>query len=176
MFTTNPLYDAEVHMDRLEDDGARAEVEAIELANRFIEAAKHGAEETLHGLKVKQTVADALYAVVCDSPELLDAVFYWVAAQTDNTICRALVNDLATRWASLEQGGSMSKAINTGGPAFPPSNPGYAHGMTLRDYFAAKAMQGSLAEGSEVYKPSDFAEWCYAMADAMLEAREKGDA
>lgn len=104
MFTTNPLYDAEVHMDRLEDDGARAEVEAIELANRFIEAAKHGAEETLHGLKVKQTVADALYTVVCDSPDLLDAVFYWVATQTDNPVCRALVNDLATRWASLEQG------------------------------------------------------------------------
>lgn len=71
----------------------------------------------------------------------------------------------------------MSK-IDTGGWAFPLQQPVYSDnlGMTLRDYFAAKAMQGSLAEGSEIYKPSDFAEWCYAMADAMLAAREKGGA
>ena len=45
------------------------------------------------------------------------------------------------------------------------------NGMTLRDYFAAKAMQGLLA--SDVYAPKDkFAENAYAMADAMLEARK----
>ena len=44
-------------------------------------------------------------------------------------------------------------------------------GMTLRDYFAAKAMQGLLA--SDVYAPKDkFAENAYAMADAMMKARE----
>lgn len=44
-------------------------------------------------------------------------------------------------------------------------------GMTLRDYFAAKAMQGLLA--SDVYAPKDkFAENAYAMADAMLKARK----
>jgi hypothetical protein len=60
----------------------------------------------------------------------------------------------------------------TGGPAFPktpfievgiPQN-----GMTLRDYFAAKAMQ--------VVKCSDYkttAEFCYSLADAMLKAREQ---
>ena len=43
--------------------------------------------------------------------------------------------------------------------------------MTLRDYFAAKAMQGLLA--SDVYAPKDkFAENAYAMADAMMKARE----
>lgn len=63
----------------------------------------------------------------------------------------------------------------TGGPAFPPSNPGYAHGMTLRDYFAAKAMQAeyqavSARGGCELY--SDIAERAYILADAMLEARK----
>jgi hypothetical protein len=44
-------------------------------------------------------------------------------------------------------------------------------GMTLRDYFAAKAMQGLLA--SEVNAPRhEFAAEAYAMADAMLKARE----
>jgi len=46
-------------------------------------------------------------------------------------------------------------------------------GMTLRDYFAAKAMQGLLA--SDVYAPKDkFAENAYAMADAMMKARTDG--
>ena len=48
---------------------------------------------------------------------------------------------------------------------------GGSNGMTLRDYFAAKAMQGLLA--SDVYAPKDkFAENAYAMADAMMKARE----
>ena len=43
-------------------------------------------------------------------------------------------------------------------------------GMTLRDYFAAKAVQGLLA--SEVNAPLKvFAIRAYAMADAMMEAR-----
>ena len=43
-------------------------------------------------------------------------------------------------------------------------------GMTLRDYFAAKAMQGILFEGLE---PEETAKHAYAMADAMLKAREQ---
>ena len=54
--------------------------------------------------------------------------------------------------------------------AFPTQLHG-GDGMTLRDYFAAKAMQGLLA--SDVYAPKDkFAENAYAMADAMMKARE----
>ena len=49
---------------------------------------------------------------------------------------------------------------------------GGSNGMTLRDYFAAKAM---LARGFTV-RPYDTtyqtAKDCYAMADAMLKARE----
>jgi predicted RNA polymerase sigma factor len=41
-------------------------------------------------------------------------------------------------------------------------------GMTLRDYFAAKAMQGILFEG---LGERETAESAYAMADAMMRAR-----
>jgi hypothetical protein len=45
-------------------------------------------------------------------------------------------------------------------------------GLTIRDYFAAKAMQGLLA--SDVYAPIEkFATQAYAMADAMMEARNE---
>ena len=45
-------------------------------------------------------------------------------------------------------------------------------GLTIRDYFAAKAMQGLLA--SDVYASKDkFAENAYAMADAMMKARSE---
>ena len=95
------------------------------------------------------------------------------------------------------------KNINTGGSAFPMpekeavayakaiedlSNPAldvaevifYSNlanalqGMTLRDYFAAKAMQGLVA-GAAHDEPINLhgaAEWSYNMADAMLKARE----
>ena len=62
----------------------------------------------------------------------------------------------------------------TNPPAFPnESNAGNIwndKGMTLRDYFAAKAMQFLLG-----YEESNFendAEVAYKMADAMLKARE----
>lgn len=60
---------------------------------------------------------------------------------------------------------------NTGGPAFPT---GTAYqGMTLRDYFAAKAMQGLFAAGGGLVKSADqWAAQAYTMADAMLKARE----
>ncbi len=72
-------------------------------------------------------------------------------------------------------------AKEDGGPAFtvgsdlgPASNicdGGYG-GMTLRDYFAAKAMQSELIanNGCENEK---IASWAYAMADAMLAERSK---
>jgi hypothetical protein len=65
---------------------------------------------------------------------------------------------------------------NTGGPAFPlhaeirPALDTEWCGMTLRDYFAAKAMQAVIARGDDTNRPG-MAEWSYAMADAMLKAR-----
>ena len=68
---------------------------------------------------------------------------------------------------------------NTGGPAFPYGT-AYA-GMTLRDYFAAKAMQAVLtspilmaAVGSKGGSAKQhIAKQSYEMADAMLKAREQ---
>ena len=59
-------------------------------------------------------------------------------------------------------------------PAFPvpPMENCYAPtGMTLRDYFAAKAMQGMLA-ASENYQTHEMAMYAYDIADAMLAVRE----
>ena len=73
----------------------------------------------------------------------------------------------------------MSK--DHGGPAFPvPLNPGEhygvhgpADGMTLRDYFAAKAMQGALANPEVKETAGARSEWAYEIADAMLKERAK---
>jgi hypothetical protein len=46
-------------------------------------------------------------------------------------------------------------------------------GMTLRDYFAAHAMQGMLSENSGIRYPTDeLVDFAYKVADAMLKARE----
>jgi hypothetical protein len=50
-----------------------------------------------------------------------------------------------------------------------------ALGMTLRDYFAAKAMQGILTATltpNTVWSQDEAAETAYKVADAMLKARE----
>jgi hypothetical protein len=72
---------------------------------------------------------------------------------------------------------------DTGGPAFPtPAHNLQNDGMTLRDYFAAKAMQGLIGcpdwrdgAGEDVgMDASDYtASAAYMMADAMLKARQK---
>lgn len=45
-------------------------------------------------------------------------------------------------------------------------------GMTLRDYFAAKAIIAYHADGN-YSSPEDCANWCYSLADAMMIAREQ---
>lgn len=87
----------------------------------------------------------------------------------------------------------MQNQKNDGGPAFPviaatknlhfPSEEKAAEyrkeralelGMTLRDYFAAKAMQGFLAgRYSTIPDPEYAAEHSYKIADAMLKERAK---
>ena len=64
-----------------------------------------------------------------------------------------------------------------GGPAFPTtqyvsgiSPTGHSVGISMRDYFAAKAMQSLIvAEGDS----EDCASFAYLIADEMLKAREK---
>jgi hypothetical protein len=90
----------------------------------------------------------------------------------------------------------MSEKINNGGPAFPESyigadapHEGIGNGMTLRDYFAALAMQESIVvltkcgdeQAARLAKKlgvdvEDFiypmaAQMAYNFADAMLKAR-----
>lgn len=71
----------------------------------------------------------------------------------------------------------MSK-IDNSGPAFPATeehglNSG-DFGMTLRDYFAAKAMQGIVSRAPTNKEMQVIvAERAYDIADAMLAAREK---
>ena len=49
----------------------------------------------------------------------------------------------------------------------------YQTGMTLRDYFAAKAMQGMLSENSGIRYPTDeLVGFAYKVADAMMKERE----
>jgi hypothetical protein len=60
---------------------------------------------------------------------------------------------------------------NTGGPAFAVAELANIkwEGMTLRDYFAAKAMQAFIEKYSH---EGDVSRNAYKMADAMLKARE----
>jgi hypothetical protein len=73
-----------------------------------------------------------------------------------------------------------------GGPAFPvrfnkAADAASFKGMTLRDYFAAKALQGFWAADDEAIPEGQTPEQCrnelckkfYQWADAMLEAREE---
>lgn len=70
-------------------------------------------------------------------------------------------------------------------PAFPTRDDNYESkysgpGMTLRDYFAAKALPDLIAgysrnQGSGPYldaSPDEIAYWAYRYAEAMLKARE----
>jgi hypothetical protein len=69
------------------------------------------------------------------------------------------------------------KKINDGGPAFPCVDGGANYlqeGMSLRDYFAAKAMQAMAVEYDmrpDIYDMV-ICEKAYKIADAMLAARE----
>ena len=77
----------------------------------------------------------------------------------------------------------MSNKINNGGPVFPcdriisdegAETMSVSHvGMTLRDYFAGRAMAAILQDlGAKDLSPEYVSEWAYRHADAMLRARE----
>jgi hypothetical protein len=79
--------------------------------------------------------------------------------------------------------------INDGGPAFPTAATATTHGfyqdgqpcmthygsrsgITVRDYFAAAALQGNIAHPEVTGNRDDIARDAYKYADAMLKARE----
>ena len=83
----------------------------------------------------------------------------------------------------------MNTTQDDGGPAFPYANPDYdgnwntdkmIPGMSLRDYFAGMALQGTLSIRDThtsinhgVIHQDDVAGSCYEWADAMLAARKE---
>ncbi|QTO46364.1 hypothetical protein [Burkholderia latens] len=67
--------------------------------------------------------------------------------------------------------------IKDGGRAFPwcgdlNETPFISLGMTLRDYFAAKAMAAIAPNFIDEWSEKSIAETAYSLADAMLRARE----
>lgn len=60
--------------------------------------------------------------------------------------------------------------INTADPY--TMNPVSHGGMDLRDYFAAKAMQGIISRNNRKFDLSDV-QLCYQVADAMMKEREQ---
>jgi len=84
-------------------------------------------------------------------------------------------------YEQIQGGGEMSAPINDGGPAFPMPPVGTGDprdgmaggicGMTLRDYFAAAALQGFMASRNFI-DPCRVGPYVYEIADAMLKARE----
>lgn len=72
----------------------------------------------------------------------------------------------------------MGKRIDDGGPAFPmryEDQGSGCGGMSLRDYFAAAALQGMLAHADDFreFSPQSYAGDAYKYADAMLRARSQ---
>lgn len=70
----------------------------------------------------------------------------------------------------------MSDKIETGGAAFPVAVPSdfqfVNEGMTLRDYFAAKALQGMLNSKAIAHLNEEYqANKAYKYADAMIATR-----
>lgn len=71
----------------------------------------------------------------------------------------------------------MTEQINSGGPAFPHDDLAQYNeraGMTLRDYFAAQAMQALIASKPGKKWATQIAQQAYIAADAMLSVREGG--
>ena len=76
----------------------------------------------------------------------------------------------------------MTEQINDGGSAFPIPDQRHAggldgsYGMSLRDYFAALAMQAEISlwsEGGWTQSSAHIANKAYIMADAMIERRQR---
>jgi len=85
---------------------------------------------------------------------------------------------LASQSSELKIINRSEEFMNTptdGGNAFPVSTDNFdngAEGLTKRDYFAAKAMQGLM--DNEHMESDDVAVEAYKQADAMLAERAKG--
>lgn len=101
-----------------------------------------------------------------------------VPATAKSAAARPAATSPATRQASAAAAASSS---GVGVPAF-PSPPGSQHlGLTIRDYFAAAALQGLACRGLEVkgdrfmtqeQRDEEMAERAWGLAEAMLSHRK----
>ncbi|SRR5260221_1096826 len=90
----------------------------------------------------------------------------------------------AAQYGNLAHSVDAELALNSGAAMKPDGGPAFPshgtmgevaqQGMSLRDYFAAAALQGILGIYDQPNQLSEqFAERCYRLADAMLAEREK---
>lgn len=110
---------------------------------------------------------------VTDDNEILDADGCPLTSGDSQTI--AVENAIEQFVRDQEKQSPPSGKTNKTEYAFPHTYD--ALGMTLRDYFAAKALQGLIAENLEDddphgKHPDTLAAWAYKYADAMLNARK----
>jgi len=117
------------------------------------------------------------------------AVAYWVRRLKERSNIQiearpAFGPSRSNAGLGLRPGKEMNMSeTNNGGPAFPNSGHSYtfsggggapSEGMSLRDYFAAKAMQSIVAcEDTDFDTYELRAQFAYRQADEMLKAREK---
>jgi hypothetical protein len=91
-----------------------------------------------------------------------------------NAECTGIDSDGHERWSTEPSGGMTLRDYAAIKLKVPDSGTGWLDDMirkSLLDDFAAKAMQAVIARGDDTNRPG-MAEWSYAMADAMLKARE----
>jgi len=67
----------------------------------------------------------------------------------------------------------MSTKKKDGGPAFPTQSSPYFTGMTLRDWFAGRALAALIASGDSSDDLDETAYNAYRQADAMLAERNR---
>jgi hypothetical protein len=84
-------------------------------------------------------------------------------------ICTTIIFVLTSKFIKRKDSKVNEPAFPTGTGVTP-----YKSGMTLRDYFAAQAMQGMFASGNlpQSVQDDELAFAAYKMADAMMKARE----
>ena len=67
----------------------------------------------------------------------------------------------------------MKEDTTTIDPTWMGKTGGFARDMTMRDYYAGRAMQGLIARTDwDLDEPDFYSNWAYEMADAMLEERK----
>ena len=101
LMTDDPVKDIMRHIDsrerRADAIDVREAAQERRLSSAFVSAAAWGADEPLAG----SDVAEAVYEVGCAQPELLNALFYWAARQSDPVV-RAMVAEIGDEWAALK--------------------------------------------------------------------------